>query len=67
MHDQRPLTTAHFGRWQHLDHTLSEAVNHLKGDFAAGVADYDRIHVQILEMSDMLTEGIVDQHPEQFS
>ena len=51
----------------HLDLTLSEAVNHLKGDFAAGIADYDRIHVQILEMSDMLTDGIVRQHPGQFS
>jgi hypothetical protein len=52
---------------EHLDHTLSEAVNQLKGDFASGIADYDRIHVQILEMSDMLTEGIVLQHPGQFS
>jgi hypothetical protein len=52
---------------EHLDHTLSEAVNHLQGNYAAGIADYDRIHVQILEMSDMLTEGIVRQHPGQFS
>ncbi|HET7720527.1 MAG TPA: hypothetical protein VFK43_11205, partial [Acidimicrobiales bacterium] len=52
---------------EHLDHTLSEAVNQLKGDFAAGIADYDRIHLQILEMSDMLTDGIVRQHPGQFS
>ena len=52
---------------EHLDHTLSEAVNQLKGDFAAGIADYDRIHVQILEMSDVLTQGIVRQHPAKFS
>ena len=52
---------------EHLDLTLSEAVNHLKGDFAAGIADYDRIHLQILEMSDMLTDGIVGQFPAQFS
>jgi hypothetical protein len=52
---------------EHLDHTLSEAVNQLKGDFAAGIADYDRIHLQILEMSDMLTDGIVSQHPGRFS
>jgi hypothetical protein len=51
----------------HLDLTLSEAVNHLQGKFAAGIADYDRIHTQILEMSDMLTEGIVRQHPGTFS
>ena len=52
---------------EHLDRTLSEAVNHLTGDYAAGIADYDRIHTQILEMSDMLTEGIVRQHPGTFS
>jgi hypothetical protein len=52
---------------EHLDHTLSEAVNQLKGDFATGIADYDRIHVQILEMADMLTDGIVSQHPGKFS
>jgi hypothetical protein len=46
---------------------VAEAVNQLKGDFAAGIADYDRIHVQILEMSDILTDGIVLQHPGQFS
>jgi hypothetical protein len=51
---------------EHLDHTLSEAVNHLKGDFAADIADYDRIHAQILEMADMLTDGIIAQFPNQF-
>lgn len=52
---------------EHLDLTLSEAVNQLKGDFSASIADYDRIHVQILGMADMLTDGIVSQFPEQFS
>ncbi len=51
---------------EHLDHTLSEAVNHLKGDYAADIADYDRIHVQILAMADMLTDGIVAQFLERF-
>ena len=52
---------------EHLDLTLSEAVNQLNGDWAAGIADYDRIHVQILGMADMLTDGIVAQFPNQFS
>ena len=52
---------------EHLDLTLSEALNHLKGDWAADIADYDRIHVQILEMADMLTDGIVAQFPKRFS
>ena len=52
---------------EHLDLTLSEAVNHLQGDWAADIADYDRIHLQILGMADMLTDGIVAQFPNQFS
>ena len=52
---------------EHLDNTLAEAVDHLKGNFAADVADYDKVHVQILGMADMLTAGIVAQFPRQFS
>jgi hypothetical protein len=52
---------------EHLDNTLAEAVDHLKGDTAADIADYDKIHVQILGMADMLTEGIVAQFPNQFA
>jgi hypothetical protein len=52
---------------EHLDDTLAEAVDHLKGNFAADVADYDKVHVQILSMADMLTAGIVAQFPKQFS
>ena len=62
-----PVSTTGPMMREHLDLTLSEAVNQLKGDFHASIADYDRIHVQILEMSDMLTDGIVRQHPGQFS
>ena len=47
--------------------TAGEAVDHLKGNFAADVADYDKVHVQILGMADMLTAGIVAQFPSQFS
>ena len=49
----------------HLDITLAEAVDHLKGDYAADIADYDKVHTQILKMADMLTDGIVAQFPEQ--
>jgi len=52
---------------EHLDKTLAEAVDHLKGDYAADIADYDAIHSQILEMADMLTAGIVAQFPAQFA
>jgi hypothetical protein len=51
----------------HLDITLAEAVDHLKGDYAADIADYDEVHAQILAMADMLTDGIVAQFPEKFA
>lgn len=51
---------------EHLDLTTAEAVAHLKGEWAADVAAYDKVHVQILHMADMLSEGIVSQYPAKF-
>jgi hypothetical protein len=50
----------------HLDLTLREATHRLQGDFAADIRDYERIHAQILEMADMLSEGIIRQFPRRF-
>ena len=47
----------------HLDLTLAEATARLEGNFAADVAAYDEIHVQILHMADMLSDGISAQFP----
>jgi hypothetical protein len=47
----------------HLNLTLDEAVAQLKGDFSTSVRKYDQVHVQILDMADMLSEGIISQFP----
>jgi hypothetical protein len=50
----------------HLDETLKEAVDRLGGHFAVDVRDYDAVHRSILEMADMLSDGIVAQFPARF-
>jgi hypothetical protein len=48
---------------EHLDLTLAEAIARLRGDWAADIAAYDRVHAQILHMADMLTDGLAAQFP----
>ena len=50
----------------HLDETLKEAQDRLAGRFAADVEDYDAVHRHILEMADMLSDGIMRQFPGRF-
>jgi hypothetical protein len=57
--------------WREMMHTHlglvnAEAVDILKGDYAAGVAIYDKIEKQTLQMADMMAEGIFKQFPEMF-
>ena len=52
---------------EHLDITLEEAVARLQGNHAADIAAYDELHVQILHMADMLSDGIVRQFPNAFN
>lgn len=51
----------------HLDLTLDEALARLQGRYADDIAAYDAIHAQILDMADMLSDGIVAQFPSRFA
>jgi hypothetical protein len=50
----------------HLRLTTNEVVARLQGNWAADVRAYDRIHLQILHMADMLSEGLLNQFPNRF-
>ena len=50
----------------HLDQTLAEASDELGKNFTASVTDYEAIHLHILNMADMLSDGIVHRFPSRF-
>ncbi|HYK08427.1 MAG TPA: hypothetical protein VEW42_02925 [Candidatus Eisenbacteria bacterium] len=50
----------------HLDLTKQEAVDILDKKYDASVGDYDKVHDEILQMSDALSTGIVRQYPNKF-
>jgi hypothetical protein len=50
----------------HLRLTTNEVVARLQKNWAADVRAYDRIHLQILHMADMLSDGLVKQFPNRF-
>ena len=70
------LSSANPGSWKpaemrammrsHLRLTTDEVVARLTKNWAADVRSYDRIHVQILHMADMLSDGLVAQFPARF-
>jgi hypothetical protein len=61
-----PLADMKAGMKMHLDLTLQEATNRLKGRFAEDIRDYDRIHEHILGLADQLSSGLIAQFPERF-
>lgn len=62
-----PQATLEQAMFMHLDQTLSEASNELKGNHAASIKDYDEAMNHMLMVADTLSDGIVAQFPAKFS
>ena len=64
--DNWPLAEMDAMLREHLDATTAEVVARLTSDWTGDVAAYDEVHVQALDMADMLSAGIVAQFPKRF-
>lgn len=62
-----PLAELDSAMKMHLDQTLAEAVARLGGDWTGDVAAYDAVHVHILHMADILSDGIIAKFPSAFA
>lgn len=64
---QWPVATLRAAMKMHLDLTLQEATARLHGDWAADIAAYDAVHRHILQLADVLSDGIIKQFPSRFN
>ena len=62
-----PLAQLKAEMHRHLALTTQEAVARLHGDWNADVTAYDRVHQHILHMSDLLSQGLIEQFPGRFA
>ena len=62
-----PSATMQSAMRMHLDLTLKEATARLQSDWAGDVAAYDAVHHHILQMADVLSDGIFKQFPSRFN
>jgi hypothetical protein len=62
-----PEPTLQSALFAHLDQTLNEASNELKGNYAASIKDYDQAMTHMLMVADTLSDGIIAQFPSKFS
>ena len=51
----------------HLDLLLQEATAHLKKDWTGSITAFDKSLDQVLQMADMLSEGVMKQFPSRFT
>lgn len=52
--------------YEHLKLTTDEAMARLKKDWKADIKIFEKVFDEIMDMADMLTDGIVKQFPERF-
>ena len=62
-----PEATLQTALFMHLDQTLNEASNELKGNYAGSIKDYDEAMTHMLMVADTLSDGIIKQFPAKFS
>lgn len=52
--------------YEHLDFTAGEVSSRLQADWEADIEFYDKGHIHILKLADILSNGIVKQFPDKF-
>jgi hypothetical protein len=50
----------------HLNQVIEQAVDELNGDYAAGARAFEPYIEHILDMADMISDGIIRQFPGRF-